>query len=118
MDNQSSSPDDPRWLDEFEDLANRELDDLDTETSCEQVHPVVERWFDQLMENDPPESRPSVAQAMACLATEVLFNSPDELIEKLMEQVGEDEAAMWIENILLIGRAFEISLRNGDLDDL
>jgi hypothetical protein len=109
------SSDNPQWLDEFEDLANRELEEG---SSCEQVHPIVERWFQNLMEGDPPESRDSVMQAMACLSTEILYNSPDEFIETLVEHMGEDDLAMWIEHILLIGRAFEIALRNGDLDDL
>ncbi|NWG16692.1 MAG: hypothetical protein HXY41_08660 [Chloroflexi bacterium] len=109
------SPDNPQWLDEFEDLANRELEEG---SSCEQVHPIVERWFQNLMEGEPPESRDSVMQAMACLSTEILYNSPDEFAERLLEHMSEDDLAMWIEHILLVGRAFEIALRNGDLDDL
>ena len=115
MSDQSVSQDDPRWLDEFEDLANRQLEDG---SSCDQVHPIVERWFDNLMQHDPPTSRPSVAQAMACLSTEIFNNSPDDLMEALLQQVDEDELAAWIEHVLLVGRAFEISLRSGDLDDL
>lgn len=109
------SSNDPKWLDEFEDLANRELNDG---SSCEQVHPIVERWFQRLMESEPPQSRDSVMQAMACLSTEVLYNTPDDLIESLTERMSEDDLANWIEHILLIGRAFESALRNGDLDDL
>lgn len=109
------SPNDPQWLDEFEDLANRQLEDG---SSCEQVHPIVEGWFHKLMEGEPPPSRPSIMQAMACLSTEVLHSTPDELIESLMEVMDEDDLAVWIEHILLIGRAFESSLRTGDFDDL
>jgi hypothetical protein len=109
------STDDPRWLDEFEDLANRQLEDG---SSCEQVHPVVEKWFHQLMEGEPPASRPSVVQAMACLSTEVLYNSPEDMMETLLEHMEEDDLALWIEHILLVGRAFEIALRSGELDDL
>lgn len=109
------SPEDPRWLDEFEDLANRQLEDG---SSCEQVHPIVETWFRKVMQGEPPQSRPSVQQAMACLATEVLYSSPDDLLEALSEMVDEDDLAVWVEHILLIGRAFEASLRNGELDDL
>lgn len=104
-----------RWWDEFEDLANRELEEG---SSCEQIHPIIERWFHQLMEGEPPQSRDSVMQAMACLSTEILYNAPEELVEPLAEHIGEDELAMWVEHILLIGRAFEIALRSGDLDDL
>ncbi|MBI5666951.1 MAG: hypothetical protein HZC41_03015 [Chloroflexi bacterium] len=109
------SSEDPKWLDEFEDLANRELDEG---SSCEQIHPIIERWFQRLMEGEPPQSRDSVMQAMACLSTEVLYNSPDDLIESLMANMSEDDLATWIEHILLVGRAFEIALRNGELDDL
>lgn len=109
------SNNDPRWLDEFEDLAN---DQLDEGSSCEQVHPIVERWFQKLIQGDPPVSRDSVMQAMACLATEILNNSPDYLVDPIVEEIGEDELAVWIEQILLIGRAFEIALRNGEFDDL
>jgi hypothetical protein len=115
MSDQSSSHDDPRWLDEFEDLANRQLEDG---SSCDQVHPVVERWFDDLMQSEPPASRPSVAQAMACLSTEILNRSPEDLMDSLLQHVDEDELAAWVEHVLLVGRAFEISLRKGDLDDL
>src|SRR5262249_13334664 len=114
MSDQSSSHDDPRWLDEFEDLANRQLDDG---SSCDQVHPIVEQWFDKLMEGDPPASRPSVAQALACLSTEIFNHSPEDLIEGILQHIDEDELASWIEHILLVGRAFEISLRSGELDD-
>ncbi|HEX2907713.1 MAG TPA: hypothetical protein VHO69_12670 [Phototrophicaceae bacterium] len=109
------SANDPQWLDEFEELANRQLDEG---SSCEQVHPIIERWFERLMEGDPPESRDSIMQAMACLSTEVLYNAPDDLLESLLGNVNEDDLANWVEQILLIGRAFEISLRKGDLDDL
>jgi hypothetical protein len=105
----------PEWLQPIEDLANEQLG---TGSSCEQVHPVVARWFEKLMNSDPPESRDSVVQATACLATEVLLSSPDELIGPLMEQLDEDDVALWIEQILLVGRAFEIALRSGELDDL
>ncbi len=108
-------PNDPRWLDEFEDLANNELDEG---SSCEQVHPIVERWFQKLVQGDPPASRDSIMQAMACLATEILNNSPEYLVEPAVDEVGEDELAVWIEQILLIGRAFEIALRSGEFDDL
>ncbi len=109
------SPDDPRWLDEFEDLANRQLDDG---SSCDQVHPVIEKWFHKTMEGEPPTSRPSVMQAMACLSTEILYNSPEDIVQTLLENMDEDDLALWIEHILLVGRAFEISLHKGELDDL
>ena len=115
MSDQYPSHDDPRWLDEFEELANRQLEDG---SSCDQVHPIVERWFDKLMQDEPPASRPSIAQAMACLSTEVLNNSPEELVDSLLQHIDEDELGAWVEHVLLVGRAFEIALRRGDLDDL
>jgi hypothetical protein len=82
------------------------------------VHPVVERWYHRLMEQEPPTSRDSVLQAMACLSTEILYDAPDELVEEVLKHLDEDTLAGWIEYILMIGRAFEIALRSGDLDDL
>jgi hypothetical protein len=81
------------------------------------VHPIIARWFDQLVESEPPESRDSVVQAISCLATEILYSSPDNVLE-VLDQADEDDVALWIEQIVLIGRAFEIALRKGDLDDL
>jgi len=109
------SPNDPRWLDEFEDLANRQLEDG---SSCDQVHPVIEKWFHKIMEGEPPTSRPSVMQAMACLSTEILYNSPEDIVQTLLENMEEDDLALWIEHILLVGRAFEIALQKGEMDDL
>jgi hypothetical protein len=114
VDKQPSS-NDPEWLRRIEELANAELG---SGSSCEQVHPIITRWFEKLMDSDPPDSRDSVIQATACLATEVLFSSPEHLMNPLLENADEDDVAMWIEQILLVGRAFEIALRNGDLDDL
>lgn len=115
MSDQPSPDESPEWLKPIEELANSQLGEG---SSCEQVHPIVARWFDELMDGDPPESRDSVIQAMSCLATEVLYSSPDDLVNPLLEQIEEDDIAVWIEQILLIGRAFEIALRNGGLDDL
>lgn len=117
MSNQSSHPQDdsPDWLDIYEDLANNQLG---YGSSCQQIHPIIESWFSKLMASDPPESRDSVIQAISCLATEVLYSSPENLIEPILQKAGEDELGIWIEQILLIGRAFEIALRKGELDDL
>ncbi|HVU11512.1 MAG TPA: hypothetical protein VHD90_09550 [Phototrophicaceae bacterium] len=108
-------PQEPDWLDDFEDLANRELADG---SSCEQVHPIVERWYRQLMQREPPASRDSVLQALACLSTEVLYDSPEDIRREILKHVDEDSFARWIEYVLMIGRSFEIALRSGDLDDL
>jgi hypothetical protein len=115
MDDRQLPSDDPEWLDEFQELADQQLGDG---SSCEQVHPIIERWYDNLMQNDPPESRDAVMQAMACLSTEILYNTPDNVLEAVLEHVSEDELASWIEFVLMVGRAFEVSLRSGDLDDL
>lgn len=106
---------DPKWLAEFEDLANKELGEG---SACEQVHPIIEKWYTDLLEGEPPESRDSVMQAMACLSTEILFDLPDELLKPILETVDEDDLAGFIEYVLLVGRAFEIALKKGDLDDL
>jgi hypothetical protein len=112
----SDTPDkDPKWLDEFEDLANEELGEG---SACEQVHPIVERWFTKLLDGEPPTSKPSVEQAMVCLTTEVLNTLPEETSNAILEVMDEEDFAEWVEMVLLIGRAFEQSLRSGELDDL
>jgi hypothetical protein len=110
-----SSNDAPEWLQQFEELADARLGHG---SSCEQIHPIMRRWFDQLLAGEPPEGRDSVLQATACLATEVLLSSPDFLTDALLEQVSEEELGIWVEQILMIGRAFEIALNRGELDDL
>ncbi|MBE2267348.1 MAG: hypothetical protein IAE80_03890 [Anaerolinea sp.] len=109
------TPNEPDWLDEFEDLANRELSEG---SSCEQVHPIVERWYRDLLQTEPPESRDSIMQAMACLSTEILYDLPQDMLDEVLKHVDEDILAGWVEYVLMIGRAFERGLKNGDLDDL
>ncbi|GEM_PF-469591 len=107
----------PDWLHEFEELADRELEDG---SSCEQVHPIVLNWYENLMDGEPPSAndRDSVLQAAACLTTEIINTIPDDMFDKLTAAFDEDEVAGWIEYVLMIGRAFERSLNNGQLDDL
>jgi hypothetical protein len=105
----------PNWLDEFEDMAN---DQLGEGSACEQVHPIIEKWYTDLLDGEPPMSRDSVMQAMACLSTEIMIDSPEDLMNAVLEHVTEDEVAAFIEYVLMVGRAFEISLRSGELDDL
>lgn len=112
---QSSSSNDPDWLDEFQELADEQLGDG---SACEQVHPIVEQWYVDALEADPPESRDAVLQAMACLSTELIIDSPDGLVEALAEFVDEDELALWVQHIVMVGRAFQVALDKGDLDDL
>lgn len=111
----SSPGHDPNWLHEFEELANQELEDG---SSCEQVHPIVQNWYENLMEQELPTARESVMQALACLTTEIMNDIPDDIFEVMTKHVGEEELAGWIETVLTIGRAFEIGLNRGDLDDL
>lgn len=115
MDDRQPPSNDPEWLDEFQELADQQLGDG---SSCEQVHPIVERWYEKLMKSEPPESRDAVLQAMACLSTEILYNTPDDVLDAVLEHVSEDVLAGWIEFVLMVGRAFESSLRSGELDDL
>jgi len=105
----------PEWLHEFQEMANRELGEG---SACDQVHPVIEKWYQQLMQQEPPQSRDAVLQAMSCLSTEILYNSPQDVLDAVLEHVSEDTLATWIEYVLMIGRAFEISLSKGELDDL
>lgn len=117
MDNETQPPEDrkPQWWDEFEELADQELE---AGASCEQVHPIISRWFEQLLTAEPLASRPSIDQAAACLTTEILNSAPEEMIDQLLQIVDEDEVAQFIEQVLYIGRAFERALHNGELDDL
>jgi hypothetical protein len=70
------------------------------------------------MQNEPTPSRDSVLQAMACLSTEILYDAPDDVLDAVLEHIDEEALAGWIEYVLMVGRAFEVALRNGDLDDL
>lgn len=105
----------PDWLEEFEDLANEQLTDG---SACDQVHPIVANWYAEVMAGDPPESRDSVWQALQCLTTEVMGDIPHVVAEALAERNADDELADWVTEILLIGRAFQIALDTGRLDDL
>jgi hypothetical protein len=109
----------PEWLDEIEALANDQLGEIEDGSACKQIHPIVEHWYEDLMEGDPPESRDSVMQAIACLSTEILLDMPEEVFETLLEgEVDQLEIAFWIQEILTIGRAFQMALDKGELDDL
>lgn len=104
----------PEWLDEFENLAN---DKLDSGSSCHQVHPIIENWYATLAE--PPKSRDSVIQAMSCLSTELLTDMPDDIFEALFDNDLDYEVVIdWVQDILMVGRAFQDALANGNLDDL
>jgi hypothetical protein len=104
------------WLDQFDDLADQELGDG---SACAQIHPVVEKWYQAwLDDNDKPLLRSSVSQAVSCLATEIVNNTPDSILEALMQNCEEDDVFNWIENLLLTGKAFQEALDSGKLDDL
>lgn len=96
----------PNWLDEFEDLANEQLEEG---SSCEQVHPIIAAWYEEVMAGDPPESRDSVLQAMHCLTTEAMNDMPQSVTEALSGRDLDDELAEWVTELLLVGRAFQIS---------
>lgn len=106
----------PDWLEEFETLANERLGNG---SACHQVHPIVARWYTDVLRREPPASRDSVLQAMNCLSTEIITNMPDELFEALFDEaVDYDDIALWVQDVLMLGRAFQLALDNGDLDDL
>jgi len=107
---------DPEWLEEFQLLANEQLNEG---SACIQVHPIIEKWLEEVLAAEPPESRDSVWQAMACLTTEIIYRlTPEHILTVLQENFEEEEVATWLESIVLIGRAFQIALDNGRLDDL
>jgi hypothetical protein len=103
------------WLDEFEQLANEQLDQG---SACEQVHPIVENWLNDWLDSDFPEPRSSVSQALACLASEMLDNAPESILDTLLEHCDEDEVFAWVQGVLLTGQAFQKGLDDGLLDDL
>jgi hypothetical protein len=105
----------PEWLEEFEDLANTQLPEG---SSCVQVHPIVAAWYEESMAGAPPESRDSVWQALHCLSSEILLDMPQTIANVLEEHEIDEELAEWVTELLLIGRAFQIALDNGRLDDL
>lgn len=109
------TPQDPDWLDEFEDLANEELVDG---SACDQIHPIIATWYEEVMTGDPPASRDAVWQAMQCLTTEALEDIPQELAAALAEHDLNDVLEEWVTELLLVGRAFQMALDNGRLDDL
>src|SRR5690606_26694557 len=98
MSDYPNPPNEPDWLTEFEDMAN---DQLGEGSACEQVHPIIESWYTRLLQGEPPASRDSVIQAMSCLATEILYASPEEILSAVMEHVSEEELAAFIEYVLL-----------------
>lgn len=107
---------DPEWLEEFQLLADEQLGEG---SACDQVHPIVEQWLAELLENDPPASRDAVLQAMACLTSEIIFKvTPDNILDILQEHLEEEEVSTWLESVVLIGRAFQMALDSGRLDDL
>jgi len=124
MSNQSQPPnnpnsENPNWMDEIQDLADEVLGSPENGSACDQVHPVIARWYDETLEKEPPEARSSIWQAIACLATEIMMDAEqDDTLKPLFESIDEDALGMWIEDILMLGRAMEISLNNGELDDL
>ena len=106
---------DLNWLNEFEQMADDKLGDG---SACEQVHPIVERWLQEWLDSDVPAPRSSVSQALACLATEIINNTPEHILDVLMEHCEEDDIFQWVQSILITGQAFESALNNGRLDDL
>ena len=109
--------DNSNWMDEIDRFADEILGDQ-SGSSCDQVHPIIKAWYENFMSGEPPDSRPSVAQAMSCLATELVNDMPEVIFQAIEEHLDEDDVALWIQEVILIGRAFEQALRNGTLDDL
>jgi hypothetical protein len=103
------------WLNEFEQMADETLGDG---SACDQIHPIVEKWLQEWLESDEPAPRSSVSQAVACLATEVMNNAPENIISALLENCDEDDVLQWVQGVLYTGLAFQEALNNGRLDDL
>jgi hypothetical protein len=82
------------------------------------VHPIVERWLQEWLDSELPTPRSSVSQAVACLATEIINNAPEQIANVLMEHCDEDDVLQWIQGVLVTGQAFQSALDSGRLDDL
>jgi hypothetical protein len=113
----ASKPKKLQWLDEFEHLANEVLGEQDT-SACDQIHPLVRDWYDETINDDFPPSRDAVMQAMACLTTEIMADIPENIFQVLSSSLDEEEVAVWLFEVLMLGRGFEQSLNSGRLDDL
>lgn len=108
---------DLNWLDEFEELAEEVLGEQET-SPCHQVHPLVSDWYEETLVDEGLDLRPSVMQALACLVTEIMADMPESIFNILSENIEEEEVAIWLHEVLLVGRAFERALNTGRLDDL
>ncbi|MBZ0306198.1 MAG: hypothetical protein K8I82_09035 [Anaerolineae bacterium] len=108
---------DLNWLNEFEELAEEVLGEQET-PPCYQVHPLVSDWYEETFADEGLDLRSSVMQALACLVTEVMADMPENIFNILAENVDEEEVAVWLHEILQVGRAFERALNTGRLDDL
>ncbi|MGV2438004.1 MAG UNVERIFIED_CONTAM: hypothetical protein LVT10_26565 [Anaerolineae bacterium] len=112
-------PDDPDWMETLDDYANDQLSDLEMDTSCDQIHPIIANWYRETLEQAPPPASSAVWQAVACLTTEIIQGmQEDEELAGVMNEESIAPLALWIEDIITLGRAFEIALRTGRLDDL
>ena len=105
----------PEWLEEFEELANSQLTDG---SACDQVHPIIATWYNEIMAGDPPQSRDAVWQALYCLTTEVMNDIPESVVVALADSEVQEDLADWVTELLLVGRAFQLALDSGRLDDL
>lgn len=115
----SPLPDDPDWMGSLDDYANDQLSDLEANTSCEQIHPIIADWYRETLEKAPPAASSAVWQALSCLATEIIQDmQEDEELEGVIDLDTIEPLSLWIEDILTLGRALEVALRNGRLDDL
>ncbi|NJL93564.1 MAG: hypothetical protein HC915_07455 [Anaerolineae bacterium] len=105
------------WLEDLDRLAE-EILSQQTTSACDQIHPIIQKWYLDTLDGDPPYARPSEMQALACLTTEIMSDMPEALFEVMSKHLDEDEVALWVHEILTLGRAFEQAVRKGDLDDL
>jgi len=87
-------------------------------SSCRQVHPIIAAWLSDWLSRTPPQARPSIQQAIACLSAEVLVVTPPGLRKLFLEQCDADEVSEWIQDLLVIGQAFQRALDRGQFDDL
>jgi len=106
------------WLEEFERLADEVLSGRKTAPQLEVIQPKIKAWYEATLDQDHPDERPTLNQALACLTTEIMTDMPTSLFEALVDKVDDEDVADWILDILMLGRAFEKALQSGKLDEL
>lgn len=105
------------WLEEFEHLAERILGQT-TSTATRDIHTYIKQWYEETMLGDFPSAPENVMQALTYLTNEILYDMPESIFKVVAPALDEDEVAVWLLEILILGRAFERAFQAGHFDNL